>query len=166
MTYTLYTDGAFSRKHNEGAFAYVMLDANGNVVKKLAKKITDETNNRAELKAIIAGIYLLPQDAEKVKVISDSQYALNTLFGGWSRNANDDLFKIFDDIMSKRTNLNIEWEWVRGHSGNEYNEMCDKMRNDALGYDANAEYDKYKKNKQMSELGRKLGVRNKSDEKL
>lgn len=147
MTYTIYTDGGYSRIHNEGAFAYVMLDTNGNVVKKLAKKITNETNNRAELKAIIAGIYLLPQDAEKVKVISDSQYALNTLFGGWSRNANDDLFKIFDDVMSKRTELSIEWEWVRGHSGNEYNEMCDKMCNDVLGYDANAEYDKYKKKK-------------------
>ena len=147
MTYTIYSDGAYSRMHNEGAFAYVMLDATGNVVKKLAKKSTNETNNRAELKAIIAGIYILPQDAEKVKVISDSQYALNTLFGGWSRNANDDLFKIFDDVMSKRTELIIEWEWVRGHSGNEYNEMCDKMRNDVLGYDANAEFDKYKKNK-------------------
>lgn len=147
MKYIVYTDGGYSRIHNEGAFAYVTLDATGNVVKKLAKKITNENNNRAELKAIIAGIYHLPQDAEKVKVISDSQYALNTLFGGWSRNANDDLFKIFDDVMSKRTELSIEWKWVRGHSGNEYNEMCDKMCNDVLGYDANAEYDKYKKKK-------------------
>ncbi len=145
MKYIVYTDGAYSRIHNEGSFAYVMLDAAGNVVKKLAKKITNENNNRAELKAIIAGIYHLPQNTEKVKVISDSQYALNTLFGGWSRHANTDLFKIFDDVMSKRTELSIEWKWVRGHSGNEYNEMCDKMCNDVLGYDANAEFDKYKK---------------------
>ena len=147
MNYTLFTDGCYSRSHQEGAFAYVMLDSTGNVVKKLAKKITDETNNRAELKAIIAGTYHLPQDAKKVKVISDSQYALNTLFGGWSRNTNDDLFKSFDNVMSKRTELIIEWEWVRGHSGNEYNEMCDKMCNDVLGYDANAEFEKYKKKK-------------------
>lgn len=147
MTYTIYTDGCYSSSHQEGVFAYVMLDNDGNIIKKLAKKITDETNNRAELKAIIAGIYHLPQDAEKVKVISDSQYALNTLFGGWSRNTNNDLFKSFDNVMSKRTELIIEWEWVREHSGNEYNEMCDKMCNDVLGYDANAEFEKYKKKK-------------------
>lgn len=147
MNYTLFTDGCYSRSHQEGAFAYVILDNQGKIVRKLSKKITDETNNRAELKAIIAGIYHLPQDAEKVKVISDSQYALNTLFGGWSRNTNNDLFKSFDNVMSKRTELIIEWEWVRGHSGNEYNEMCDKMCNDVLGYDANAEFEKYKKKK-------------------
>lgn len=80
-------------------------------------------------------------------MISDSQYALNTLFAGWSRNTNNDLFKSFDNVMSKRTELIIEWEWVRGHSGNEYNEMCDKMCNDVLWYDANAEFAKYKKKK-------------------
>jgi len=144
MDYTIYTDGAYSRKHNEGAFAYVMLDKDGNEVKRFSKKITNETNNRAELKAIIAGIYHLPADAKHIKVISDSRYALHTLFGTWARNANNDLFDKFDEIM-KHKKCEVEWAWIRGHSGNKYNELCDQLCNDVLGYDANEEYNKYKK---------------------
>ena len=40
-----------------GAFAYVMLDDKENILKKNAWKIEKETNNRAELKAIIAGVH-------------------------------------------------------------------------------------------------------------
>lgn len=145
MDYTLYSDGAYSSKNQEGAFAYVMLDKDGNIIKKLARKITDETNNRAEVKAIIAGIYHLPEDAESVNIISDSQYALNTLFNGWSRNANADLFKIADDILEKKKNVNIQWNWVKGHSGDKYNDMCDQMCVETLGYDPAEEYKKYKK---------------------
>lgn len=142
--YVIYTDGAYSQQRKEGAFAYVIIDGFGwFVVKKNAWKIENETNNRAELKAIIAALHHLPQDAKNVCVFSDSKYALNTLFGTWARGANKDLFEAFDRIMSER-GLRVHGEWVRGHSGNEYNEMCDKMCNDVLGYDANAEYNKYK----------------------
>lgn len=48
-------------------------------------------------------------------------------------------------MMSKRTHLIVECQWVRGHSGNEYNEMCDQMCNEILGYDVNAEFEKFKK---------------------
>ena len=145
--YIIYTDGAYSRMHNEGAFAYVMLNGQGNHVKQFAKKITNETNNRAELKAIIAALYHLPEGARTIKVISDSQYALFTLFGSWSRNANKDLFEIFDKIIADN-NYKIDYEWVKGHSGVEYNELCDQLCNNVLSYDANAEFEKYKKNKQ------------------
>lgn len=143
--YVIYTDGAYSQQRNDGAFAYVILDGFGwLVVKKNAWKIENETNNRAELKAIIAALYHLPQNAKDVVVRSDSQYALNTLSGKWGRSANEDLFEAFDRVMAER-NLNVHYEWVRGHSGDEYNEMCDKMCNEVLGYDANAEYNKYKR---------------------
>lgn len=144
--YLIYTDGAYSRKNNEGAFAYVILDSHGVVIKCRAYKIENETNNRAELKAIIAGIYNLPNKESKVKarVISDSQYALNTLFGGWARNANKDLFDVFERIKRERQ-LEFEWTWVKGHSGDYYNELCDKMCNEELGYDPSGEYKQFKK---------------------
>lgn len=144
--YVIYTDGAYSMKRNEGAFAYIILDENGNIVKKAAYKITNETNNRAELKAIIAAIYNLPNKDEKVNalVVSDSQYALCTLLGTWARNANKDLFEVYERILSERE-LELEWKWVKGHSGDYYNEMCDAMCNNVLGYDANEEFRKFKK---------------------
>lgn len=144
MRYTIYTDGGYSQMNDIGAFAYVMLDDKENVIKKNAWEIEKETNNRAELKAIIAGVHHLPMDATDVRIISDSQYALNTLSGKWQRKSNTDLFPIYDKIIKERR-LNVVYEWVRGHDGNQYNEMCDKMCSEVAGMDLNAEFAKYKK---------------------
>ena len=145
MKYKVYTDGAYSRVNNEGAFAYVILDDNAKIVLRRAYKITKETNNRAELKAIIAAIHNLPADATDVEIASDSQYASNTLKGTWARNKNNDLFDVWDKVIYEHTKVTLTYKWVRGHNGNLYNEMCDQMCNDILGYDANAEFAKYKK---------------------
>lgn len=146
--FVIYTDGAYSRLKNEGAFSYVILDNNGIIIKKAAYKCVNETNNRMELKAIIAAIYNLPNVNEKlsVLVVSDSQYALCTLFGTWRRNLNKDLFDVYERIMKDRE-IDIEWKWVKGHNGDYYNEMCDEMCNQVLGYDVNSEFAKFKKKK-------------------
>lgn len=146
--FVIYTDGAYSRLRNEGAFAYVILDKNGIIVKRSAYKCINETNNRMELKAIIAAIYNIPCKDDKVSVlvVSDSQYALCTLFGTWRRNLNKDLFDVYERIMKERE-IDIEWKWVKGHDGDYYNEMCDRMCNEILGYDVNAEFAKFKKKK-------------------
>lgn len=144
MKYTIYTDGAYSKQHDEGAFAYVILNGENAEIERNAYKITKETNNRAELKAIIAAVNRLPDDATDVCVFSDSQYALNTLSGKWKHSSNLDLFVVWDKVLEKKQ-VNIEYNWVRGHDGNTYNELCDKLCNAVLGYDANAEFEKYKK---------------------
>lgn len=144
MEYTIYTDGGYSQIHDVGAFAYVMLDEKQNIVKKGAWKIEKETNNRAELKAIITGVYHLPQDCTFVTIKSDSQYALFTLSGKWGRKSNTDLFDVWDKVKKDR-NILIDYQWVRGHSGDMYNEMCDTMCNDAVGFDLNKEFEKYRK---------------------
>ena len=142
--YTIYTDGGYSQKRNVGAFAYVMLDGNGNVVKRGAWKIEDETNNRAELKAIITAVYHLPETNADVTVNSDSKYALNTLSGQWARNKNTDLFDAWVGVLQKKQ-PKITYNWVKGHNGDPYNEECDRMCNAAAGVNLNAEYQKYKK---------------------
>lgn len=146
MRYTIYTDGAYSRQHDEGAFAYVILNSENTVVERKAYKITKETNNRAELKAIIAAFNRLPDDADEVDIYSDSQYALNTLSGQWQQKSNEDLFKVWRKVRAEHKNIkHITYNWVKGHNGNVYNEICDQLCNDVLGYDANAEFEKYKK---------------------
>lgn len=150
--FVIYTDGAYSMLKNEGAFAFVILDGNGIVIKKRAYKCINETNNRMELKAIIAALYNLPNKEEQVNalVVSDSQYALCTLFGTWRRNLNQDLFDVYERIMKERE-IEIEWKWVKGHNGDYYNEMCDEMCNQVLGYNANEEYEKYKRIKEKKD---------------
>lgn len=137
--YTVYTDGCYSRKHDEGAFAYVILGSDGNEVRRGSYKISGETNNRAELKAIIAALHFLPSRDCRVLVVSDSKYAMNTIAGKWARNANQDLFPISDRIISEKA-LEVEYRWVKGHSGVEYNELCDRLCVDVLGYDPREEY--------------------------
>ena len=146
MNYTIYTDGAYSRQHDEGAFAYVILNCENAEIERNAYKITKETNNRAELKAIIAAFNRLPDDADEVYIDSDSQYALNTLSGQWQQKSNEDLFKVWRKVRAEHKNIkHITYNWVKGHNGNVYNEICDQLCNDVLGYDANAEFEKYKK---------------------
>lgn len=151
MKYIIYTDGAYSQMNDEGAYAFVILTEQNNEVKRFAKKINHETNNRAELKAIINAILQLPQDATNVIVNSDSQYALNTLSGKWKRKLNKDLFDLWDDVIEENC-LNIEYKWVKGHNGNKYNELCDKLCNEAIGYDANEETNIYRKSKKSDEM--------------
>lgn len=142
--FVIYTDGGYSNKHNVGAFAYVMLDGNGGFFRSGSYKITNETNNRAELKAIITAVYHLPKKDAEVEINSDSMYSINTLSGKWSRNANTDLFEVWDRVLKEKT-PRLTFNWVKGHSGNEYNEMCDKMCSEIAGMDLNAEFKKYKK---------------------
>lgn len=143
--YIIYAGGSYSYTRNEGAFAYVMLDGRGNHVKQFAKKITNETSNRAELKAIIAALYHLPEGAKHIRVISSSKYALGALFKDWSRNANTDLFEVYDKVVSEHS-YEIDSMWVKSRSV-DYFELVKGLCNSVLGYDANAEFEKYKKNK-------------------
>lgn len=148
MNYSLYTDGAYSRKHDEGAFAYIILNPELQEIKSDAKKISQETNNRAELKAILAGVHNLPEDAEYVEVLSDSKYALGTLFMGWKREKNIDLFEVWENVRKQHPDVKFHAHWIPGHHGNKFNEQCDKMCSDVLGYDCNKEFEKYKKYRQ------------------
>ena len=72
-----------------GAFAYVILQ-DGVLLHKYAEKIEHETNNRAEIKAILYGVKALPNNSE-VEVFSDSQYALGVLSGKYKAKKNPDL---------------------------------------------------------------------------
>lgn len=137
--YIIHAKGVYSVINQEGAFSFVICDGDNREVTRDIKGISAESANRAELKAIIAGISSLPLDARNVTVRSSSQYALNTLSGEWSRKKNLDLFEIFDDVMSGR-NLSVTWAWVRNGSGDMFNDICSDMCTKLLGYDCREEF--------------------------
>lgn len=133
--YELYTDGGYSMNDDLGAFAYVILQ-DGKEIKRYAQKIAHETNNRAEIKAIMEGVRSLP-DKSHITVYSDSQYAIGVLSGGYKAKANTDLVYEYKKMVRTR-GLKIEYRWVRGHNGNKWNELCDTLCNDAAGIDLNS----------------------------
>jgi len=134
----IYTDGAYSRKHNEGAFAYVAMDWDGNIVRKRAEKRTDETNNRMEMKAILAALWDAPARSN-IKIYSDSMYAIRTLPGVWRGTANTDLIDMYYKMVWDKK-LRVTFHFVKGHSGDRWNEYADRMCAECLGYVPNLKY--------------------------
>ena len=67
---------------------------------------------------------------EKITIFSDSEYTIRCMNGSWQRKKNTDLWPQVD-ILSERlrrvTGGKYEVKWVRGHAGNEYNEIADEL---------------------------------------
>jgi ribonuclease HI len=134
-----FTDGACRGNPGPGGWG-VLLRYNDHE-KRLYGAEADTTNNRMELMAVIKALESLNRDC-KVKVTSDSQYVLkgitewmdNWKKRGWKTAAkkpvkNVDLWQRLDKA---RATHNIEWHWVKGHSGHVENEIADELANLAI----------------------------------
>jgi ribonuclease HI len=99
------------------------------------------TNNRMELMAAIAGLGALKRRCA-VKLYTDSKYVLqgvtewlpNWKARGWRTAArspvkNQDLWQLLDAAAAAQ---DIEWHWVKGHSGHEGNEYAYRLANLAI----------------------------------
>lgn len=135
----LYTDGACHGNPGPGGWAYVLI-ADGKKAASRAGGAPETTNNRMELMAVINGLKAMERGS-KLTVRSDSQYVINAFTkgwvekwkaNGWSRSgdelANRDLWKTLYLLAQSHT---IEWKWIRGHAGEQYNELCDRMATQA-----------------------------------
>lgn len=123
--FQVYTDGSCSNTsiYAEGGAAYIILDHEGNFVKEAAKGFVQTTNNRMELLAIISAINSLPRGSAAV-VYTDSVYSINTLISETPPKANLDLWRRFHEVLN---GISVRFSWVKGHSGNYYNEQVDFM---------------------------------------
>lgn len=114
------------------------------------------TNNKAEIFAVIRGLELLfeyysPFDKnefvkDKLTIYSDSAYMINGItnwINGWRANnwmnskkelvKNKELWEYLDKrIHFFEQDFDIEFVKVKGHSGNKWNEKCDRLANEAM----------------------------------
>jgi ribonuclease HI len=144
----IYTDGGCSGNPGPGGWAFVIvLDTfqGGNVIASDTGGEKDTTNNRMELTAVISSLRALKslRDIPRKPVLyTDSQYVqlgITDWINKWKRNSwrtsdkkpvkNKDLWMELDALAGE---LEISWKWVKGHSGDEYNERCDKMTRKAI----------------------------------
>lgn len=79
-------------------------------------------NNRMEISAAIEGLKAIKYPCQ-VDVYTDSQYLIKAMSGG-KRKANTDLLEQLDQLCQVHQ---VTWMHIRGHSGNELNERCDKL---------------------------------------
>ena len=130
--YLIYTDGAYFPEHERSAIAYVMLGTQPNKeIRRHCQTVKGETSGRAEIKAIISGVWVLPTDADSCTIISDSKYALDACANKCVRIRNNDLLDMYDAIIRER-GINVTYCWVKAHNNNFYNELCDTLCNQAI----------------------------------
>lgn len=120
----IYTDGAYSPTRNQGGWAFVVLK-NGVKIYSEYDSVLNTTNNRMEIQAIIEAVkYLKQNDVNEAIIYSDSMYVIGTMTKNWKKTKNTDLWvELFNITM----NMNITWQHVKGHDGNEFNELCDLL---------------------------------------
>ena len=131
----IYTDGACTGNPGKGGFGAVLI-YNG-VQKEISCGFRKTTNNRMELMAAIEALNLLKEPCE-VELYSDSKYLTDAINKGWLTSWVKNNWKKADkksvlniDLWKKIVELiqihNVNFIWVKGHAGNEYNEVCDRL---------------------------------------
>lgn len=131
----IYTDGACSGNPGKGGWGAILIY--GEHRKEISGAELETTNNRMELTAPIEALKLLKKPC-KVKIYSDSAYLVNAFSQGWIYNWQINGWKTSDKKDVKNRELweeiykftqihKIEWIKVKGHSDNEFNNLCDKM---------------------------------------
>lgn len=136
-----YTDGSAHPNPGPGGFGVVIVDPKGEVIETYAKHCDNTTNNAEEMKAILYAAYRARLAGESAIIYSDSAYAINTFTNwmySWERNnwtksdgkvpENLDLVKAFFDLSKT---MDINFIKVKGHKGNKYNELADKLATSA-----------------------------------
>ena len=135
----IYTDGAC--RGNPGPGGWGALLTAGEHVKELSGAEPLTTNNRMELTAVIRALEALKRPSE-LRIFTDSEYVRRGITEwvrswkarGWKTAdrkpvKNQDLWERLDTLA---TGHQIEWRWVRGHSGIPGNERVDQLANAAI----------------------------------
>jgi ribonuclease HI len=140
----IYTDGGCSGNPGPGGWAYVILGPGDKIHEKWGAE-AETTNNRMELYAALAALEALTKlkvESEIVTIYTDSQYVqkgMSEWIHSWKLNGwrtsdkkpvkNQELWRRLDELAPR---FHLKWKWVRGHAGNEYNERCDQMTQEAI----------------------------------
>ena len=132
----IYTDGACKGNPGPGGWG-ALLRCQGQE-KELFGGAPDTTNNRMELQAVIEALRCLKRPCD-IDIYTDSQYVqkgISEWITGWKARGwrtaskapvkNADLWQMLDAEVARHR---IQWHWVKGHAGHEFNERADELAN-------------------------------------
>lgn len=133
----IYTDGACSQNGSwKGGWGFVVLDENNEIVLKKNGAEDATTNSRMEILAVVEALKSV--DAKEITIVSDSAYVCNTLnewLDSWlnkgilNTKAHADLWR---EIVGLRTGRVVIAEHIRGHNGDYFNEIADRLATGAI----------------------------------
>lgn len=136
----IYTDGACSGNPGPGGFGTILVHIDKDGVKhekELSDGFRSVTNNQMELLAVITGLEALKKPCN-VTLYSDSKYVVdafnNNWIDGWIKKGWKTTGKtpvknveLWQRLLKAKEPHNVEFIWVKGHAGHEYNERCDSL---------------------------------------
>lgn len=139
MSVEIFTDGACRGNPGPGGWG-ALLRYNG-TEKTLSGSAAETTNNRMEMLAVIEALKVLKRPC-KVNITTDSQYVKNGItewITNWKNKGwktanrkpvkNKELWQTLDELIQQH---DVQWHWVKGHSGHPENERADELANEAI----------------------------------
>jgi ribonuclease HI len=130
----IYTDGSCIGNPGKGGWGAVLIY--GEHEKEISGAEENTTNNRMEIMAVIQALAILKNKC-RVDIYTDSKYVKNGITSwvyNWQKNnwktANKKPVKnqdLWQQLIENTTKHEVEWHWVKGHDGDKYNEMADKL---------------------------------------
>ena len=135
----IYTDGACRGNPGQGGWG-ALIQYEG-TEKEVYGGVTETTNNQMELSAAIQGLKALKEQCN-VDLFTDSKYVMDGItkwIHNWKKNnwktaakkevKNKELWQQLDQLMEHHE---VQWHWVKGHSGDVGNEMADLLANKGI----------------------------------
>lgn len=134
---SIYTDGACNHNPGPGGWGVVVYFSDG-TIHEMGDAANHTTNNKMEMQAAIAALQFFKQtgQTEPITLNTDSEYLINCVtkwVKGWKKKGwkktdgnpvqNQELLETLDEL----NNSLVNWQHVRGHSGNIGNERCDAI---------------------------------------
>ena len=134
----LYSDGG-CRSRGLGAWAYAII-RDDQLLEDKSGLIDETTNNRMELYSIIQGLKRFDKAVAEITVFSDSAYCVNCFLqkwyvkwrkNGWKNASHDEVLNrdLWEELLALVESFQkpVQWQLVKGHSGNRWNEHCDSL---------------------------------------
>jgi len=135
----IYTDGAC--RGNPGPGGWGALIKFETAEKEIFGGKSDTTNNQMELSAAIEGLAILKEPCS-VELFTDSKYVMDGItqwIQNWKKNnwrtaakkdvKNKKLWQKLDQLIAQHQ---VQWHWVKGHSGDAGNEAADLLANKGI----------------------------------
>lgn len=135
----IYTDGACRGNPGPGGWgALIRFDS---LEKEIFGGQANTTNNQMELSAAIEGLSILTEPCN-VELFTDSKYVMDGItqwIRNWKKNnwrtaakkdvKNKELWQKLDKLITQHQ---VQWHWVKGHSGDAGNEAADLLANKGI----------------------------------
>jgi ribonuclease HI len=156
----IYTDGACEPNPGPGGIGVVLLRKGEEV--RFSQGYRLSTNNRMELTAAIEGLEMV-QEPSQVTLYSDSKYLVDAMSKEWVRKWEDSGWvrkggrrvpnhDLWQKLLALGQIHQVTYKWVKGHAGDEYNEVADSLSYAAIEQTDKIEDEGYLAQLEMEEI--------------